>query len=192
MATIINKFGKKKVAVCLLTVVAIVGLIVVAISVTACATAKADNSTPSGREVIIGRYNNQQLTAKYGEPGEFIPNSTLAKLEERKTATGLYDAVTYDITEDFVSWFNAQLLRNPVYGDGARQALQEAGIIGTAAWVQKFAADCDKNYASGYTYEPWLNYTDDGKIFVTKDYHLTAARLAEIFKGANYLGIQSG
>lgn len=91
-----------------------------------------------------------------------------------------------------MNWFYSQILRNPVYGDAARQCLQDAGLIGSSAWVQKFAAQCDDYYAKDLTYEPWLDYRQDGKIFVTKDYHLKGARLTTMFSGAEYIGIQNG
>lgn len=133
-------------------------------------------------ESEVTTFTEEQLTKVFGEVRNFRDASTLARMEERRKATGFYDAVSFDV-KDVVE----EILSNPIYLSGVDQCLREVGLVGQSTWAKEFEASFEP--VSTEWWSKWIERTDDGTWKVTREYHLIACRYACIFVGFEAQGL---
>lgn len=140
---------------------------------------------PTPDEETVSSYTDEQLLKLFGQPREFKRTSTKLDLEPRVEATGIFDAVTYNVKPEGLNGICEEILSNPIYLTGVDQALREVDVIGESDWAKKFF-DSYNPIATEW-WEQWIEKdTASGKWYVTKDYHLIAARYCCIVKGMQY------
>ena len=130
----------------------------------------------------VTTFTEEQLTKVFGEVRNFRDASTLAKMEERRKATGFYDAVSFDV-KDVIE----EILSNPIYLSGVDQCLREVGLVGQSAWAKEFEKSFEP--VSTEWWSKWIERADDGTWKVTREYHLIACRYACIFVGFEANGL---
>lgn len=140
---------------------------------------------PTPDEETVSSYTDEQLLKLFGQPREFKRTSTKLDLEPRVEATGIFDAVTYNVKPEGLDGICEEILSNPIYLTGVDQALREVDVIGESDWAKKFFDSY--NPITTEWWEQWIEKdTASGKWYVTKDYHLIAARYCCIVKGMQY------
>ena len=126
---------------------------------------------------LVSTFDDEALLYNFGAPRQFDPRSTLAYLDKRSAATGILDAVTYNLTATGNNWLVDNMLANPIYVQGADLMFRKLGIIDeTTAWAK---AEDDFNKA--------IERKEDGKWYVTLEQHLTAAKYTMLLTAAKYL-----
>lgn len=138
---------------------------------------------PSTSEEEASSWTEEALLARFGDVREFKATSTKVLTGERVGATGIFDAVTYDVKPEGLDGVVEEILSNPIYLSGVDQALREIGVVGESDWAKKFTSSYDP-----VTTEWWEQWVEkkDGKWYVTRDYFLIAARYAVIVQGLQH------
>ena len=141
---------------------------------------------PTPDEETVSSYTDEQLLQLFGQqPREFKRTSTKLDLEPRVEATGIFDAVTYNVKPEGLDGICEEILSNPIYLTGADQALREVGVIGESDWAKKFFDSY--NPITTEWWEQWIEKdAASGKWYVTKEYHLIASRYCCIIMGMQY------
>ena len=141
---------------------------------------------PSISEEDASSYTDEQLLSIYGQPRGFKRTSTKIDVEPRVEATKIFDAVTYNVSPEGLDGIVEEILSNPIYLSGVDQALRECKIVGQSDWSNKFRASYEP--VTTEWWEQWIEKdAATGKWYVTKEYHLIAARYCCIVKGLQYL-----
>ena len=142
-------------------------------------------STPAPDEETVSSYTDEQLLQLFGQPREFKRTSTKLDLEPRVEATSIFDAVTYNVQPEGLEGICEEILSNPIYLTGVDQALREVEVVGESDWAKKFFDSY--NPITTEWWEQWIEKdTASGKCYVTKDYHLIAARYCCIILGMQF------
>ena len=138
---------------------------------------------PSTSEEEASSWTDEALFKRFGDGREFKPSSTKVLTGERVEATGIFDAVTYDVKPEGLDGVVEEILSNPIYLSGVDQALREIGVVGESDWAKKFTPSYEP--VTTEWWEQWIE-KKDGKWYVTREYFLIAARYAVIVQGLQY------
>ena len=125
---------------------------------------------------LVGTFDDEALLKKYGAPRKFDPKSTLACLNERVTATGFIDAVTYNFDQG-AHWGVENMLANPIYVQGADLMFRKLGIITDETVWAKVEPDFNK----------LIERQANGEWYIKLEQHLLAARYTMLLTAARYI-----
>lgn len=146
--------------------------------------APKEEPTPVISEEEVTGYSDEKLLEAFGQPYIFKGTSTLTELEDRVKATGVVDAVTYDLNDNQIY---KEILSNPIYLSDVALCWEEAGLVGDSDWFKEFKSSFDP--ATTNWWYRWVEKCPDGNYRVTMEYHLIACRFCCIWGGLQYVDV---